>query len=121
MSSVTCGEGKIYVADYKEDTVKVFSFSPGRQVFKEKVLLTRISKPLKMQNATEEIQHAMARKLTLEQLKDELAKTLNVDKQDLEHVVQIEAEKVLDNGQLQLTISLPKKLVPEGVDLQEKK
>ena len=121
LSSVTWAEGKIYVADYKVDEVKVFTFDPGVSQEEERIYFTRISKPLNMQNATTEIKQVMARKLTIEQTKKELAGKLNVTEEELDDVLKIEAEKVIENGQLQITMSIPMKLVPEGVDITGQK
>lgn len=121
LSSVTWAEGKIYVADYKVDEVKVFTFDPTVSQEEERIYFTRTSKPLNMQNASEEIKEAMARKLTIEQAKKELAEKLNVSAEELDAALRVEAEKVVQNGQLQITMSLPVKMVPAGVDITDKK
>ena len=121
LSSVTWSEGKIYVSDYKVDNVKVFAFNPGASQEEERIYFTRISKPLNMQNATDEIKQAMARKLTIEQTKKELAGKLNLTEEELDDALKVEAEKVIENGQLQITMSIPMKLVPEGVDITGQK
>ncbi len=121
LSSVSWSEGKIYVSDYNVDEVKVFTFDPGALQQEERIYFTRISKPLKMQNASEEIQKEMAKKLTIEQTKKELADICHIDETEIEELLIVEAEQFLDNGQVQITMSIPQKVVPEGVDISDKK
>jgi len=121
LSSVTCAEGKVYVSDYEVDEVKVFTFDPTVSQEEERIYFTRVSKPLNMQNASEEIKEAMARKLTIEQTKKELAEKLNVSAEEVDAALKVEAEKSIENGQLQITMSIPVKMVPAGMDITDKK
>lgn len=113
LSSITTSEGKIYVADYLVDKVQVFRYNIKDKSEKEFLMLTRISKPLNMENSSEEIQNAMSRKLLLVDLEKEFIEKIGVAKEDYESTFKIEEEIILGNGLIQMTISIPRSIIPK--------
>ncbi len=110
LSAIASWEGQIYVANKNLDDIAVFAFQPNNTMKKERVYITKISLPLLMDNATEEIKQTMAKKLTFENIRKELSQKLNVSEDILNQVIKVEAEEYLGDGRLKLTVSAPKVL-----------
>jgi len=114
LSAIASSSGKIYVSDYKTDEIKVFDFLSAVPEPEEFLYITRTSQVLDMEQSSEKIKHAMARKLTLDSLKKELVNKVGVMEDVFDNNVKIESENLLTSGQLRLTIRIPKGIVPEG-------
>lgn len=112
LSSIASSNGKIYVSDYLVDKVQVFRYNNNEKLKEGYFLLTKVSKPLNMLNSSENIRLAMSRKLLLADLKNEFIEKIGVLEEDLQNVFKVEEEIVLGNGQLQMTISVPKSIIP---------
>jgi DNA-binding beta-propeller fold protein YncE len=113
LSAIESSQGNIYVADEQADKIQVFAFRPDKRSADDRVYFIRTSQPLSMENSSPDIQRVMARKLLMDHLRAELSTELGLEEDLLDNVVVIESEKFLSNGRLQMTISLPKDILPE--------
>lgn len=114
LSSIASSQGKIYVSNYALDKITVFDFKPDVMLKGNELLyLTRISQPLEMENASEEIRIQMARKLTLEAVKEEIVKKVGAQEVKINNEIKIVEEQYLGDGRLQITVSIPKSIIPQ--------
>jgi len=111
LSAIDSAEGRIYVADYLANRVHVYAFASEKDDWGKRLFFSRTSKPLNMENSTREIAVEMARRLILEQAREELTEKFAVTAEILESTLKIEEEKILESGQVQLTLSIPKEVV----------
>jgi hypothetical protein len=68
-----------------------------------------------MEDSSQDIQRTLARKLLIDHLRAEISTELGLEEESLDNMVVIESERFLSNGRLQMTISLPKDILPEDL------
>lgn len=117
LSAVSGSGGKIYVSNYEDEDVKVFQFLPAMPSQEEYLFLTRTSNILDMDQATDEIRKAMSRKLTMASIKKEFVEMLNVTEEDFIKSAEIESENELLNGQLRITVKMPRSIIPSKYEV----
>jgi DNA-binding beta-propeller fold protein YncE len=115
LSAIESSQGRIYVADERADNIQVFAFHPDKRVNEDRVYFIRTSQPLSMEDSSQDIQRTLARKLLIDHLRAEISTELGLEEESLDNMVVIESERFLSNGRLQMTISLPKDILPEDL------
>ncbi|MCK5213722.1 MAG: 6-bladed beta-propeller [Candidatus Omnitrophica bacterium] len=109
LSAVAAYGGKIYVADYKVNKVKVFQFNNQNILKQERIVRTITSSPPRNDKSSEETKIRMARKKAIEKAQKEMPKEIEQDAEGAIAIsMKIEAEKVLPNGDFEMTVSVPK-------------
>lgn len=108
LSAVAANEGRIYVADYQNNQVQVFRYSPDGLLGKsERLNITKTAAPPEIENNAV-FRYAMARKAAYEEALREFSDGLGFSKEYLLLFVRIDSVESLNDGQVKVTISIPK-------------
>ena len=132
LSGIAAFEGKIYVSDYRLDSVKVFTFNrkavigkgvnsqqiladlssvaPENATSKERIYVTKIFHLPTDYSGDNNSLNEQVRQLTRSEALNELAHKLGVTSDILEPHIKVETEDLTENGQYKMTISAPQKI-----------
>jgi len=111
VSAITTSKGKLYVADAISDHIQVFQFYPTGLVKEERFFMTKSAfPPHDSSKDVTESQH-LAQGLALQQALEELAVKTGLTIDQLKNALRIERIESLSTGAVQVTISVPKRLV----------
>ncbi len=114
ISSVAASEGKVYVADYQSDQVQVFKYSPdGLNNKPERLYSTKTAAPFPGMDGNDVMRYTMARKLALSDAIKEFTDNFGFSKDYLLRFVRIESIESMRDGQVKVTISIPKYIPKE--------
>jgi len=108
LSAIAAYGGKIFVADYKVDKIKVFQFNNQNISKQARIVKTITSAPPINEKSSEEVKIEMARKRALEKAQKEIKEEESQPEEKVAYSMKVEAEKVLPNGDLEMTVSVPK-------------
>ncbi|OGX56691.1 MAG: hypothetical protein A2306_08560, partial [Omnitrophica WOR_2 bacterium RIFOXYB2_FULL_38_16] len=121
LTSIESNDGKIYVSDYMADSIKVFSFDPNVKEKEERVFMTRVFPVVNLKSSTEEIKRKMTQNMALKRIQQEVSELYNVDIDGVESIIKVESEEVLSDGNISITISVPKMIADKNIDQLSKK
>ena len=121
LTSIESYNGKIYVSDYMADSIKVFSFDPFIEEQEERVFITRVFPMLNLKSSTPEIKQKMTQNMALKRIQQEVSESFNLDIDGVENIIKVEAEEVLSDGNVSITISVPKIIADRNIDQLSKK
>ncbi len=108
LSAVAANEGRIYVADYQSNQVQVFKYSPDGLLKKsERLNITKTAAPPELENNVV-FRYTMARKTAYDEALREFSEGLGFSKEYLLLFVRIDSVESLNDGQVKVTISIPK-------------
>lgn len=114
ISSVAVSEGRVFVADYLDDRVQSFRYSPDGLTGKpERFYATVTSAPLPGMEGNQVMRYTMARKLAFSEAVREFTENFGFSKEYLQRFVRIESIESLRDGKVKVTISIPKHIPKE--------
>ena len=109
LSSIAVSEGRIFVADYQSSQIQVFKYSPDGLIGKTQRLdATKTAAPSANGDNNEVLRYTMARDSAYEQATKEFADSLGFSREYLSRFVRIDSVESLNDGQIKVTISIPK-------------
>ncbi|MGB0910973.1 MAG: NHL repeat-containing protein, partial [Nitrospirales bacterium] len=111
VSAVTAAKGKLYVADHASKTVQVFRFYPSGLVKEERLYVIKsVFPPQESDNDPFTVANEAAQSQAL----SELGVQTGLSIEQLQEVSKLEGVETLSTGAIQVTISVPKKLIQQG-------
>ena len=111
VSAVTTAKGKLYVADYESKNVQVFRFYPTGLIKEERTYVIKSVFPPQEANGDP---FNVAKEAALQQALSELSDKTGLSPKDLQNASKVEGVETLSTGAVQVTISVPKKLIQQG-------
>ncbi len=109
LSAVAASEGKVFVADYLSPEIQVFKYSPDGLIGKtERLNTTKTAPPPPSTDNNEVLRYTMARKAAYMEATKEFTDSLGFSQEYLSRFVRIESIESLNDGQIKVTISIPK-------------
>lgn len=109
LSSLTASENRIFVADYASKQVQVFRYSPdGLLATAERLNTTKTASPSSSAEHNEVLRYTLARNLAYDQATKEFIDSLGFSKEYLLRFVRIDSVESLNDGNVKVTISIPK-------------
>jgi DNA-binding beta-propeller fold protein YncE len=114
LSSVTASEGKIYATDYQSNQIQVFKYAPDGLVGKsERLYATKTAPPAPGTENNDVLRYTMARKTAYRGCVRDFMESLGFSESYLMRFVRIESIESLNDGQVKVTISIPKYMPKE--------
>lgn len=109
ISSVAAADGKVYVADYQNAKVQVFDYVPDGILGKtDRLNTTKSSPPADAPDHNIVQRYAMARQTAFDSGVKEFTDSLGFSRDYLLRFVRTESVEILNDGQIKVTISIPK-------------
>lgn len=114
LSSVTASEGRIYAADYQSKEIQVFKYAPDGLIGKsERLYATKTAPPAPGTENNDVLRYTMARKTAYRGCVRDFMESLGFSESYLMRFVRIESIESLNDGQVKVTISIPKYMPKE--------
>ncbi len=119
LSSIAASEGHVFVADYQSSQIQIFKYSPDGIIGKlQRLDTTKTAAPAGNADQNEVLRYTAARDSAYQQAVKELADSLGFTKEYLLRFVRIDSVESLNDGQVKVTISVPK-FIPREIKLGE--
>lgn len=120
LSSIAVSEGRIFVADYQSNQIQVFKYLPDGLIGKlQRLDTTKTASPVPNAENNEVLRYTMARDNAYEQATKEFADSLGFSREYLLRFVRIDSVESLNDGQIKVTISIPK-FIPREIKFGER-
>jgi hypothetical protein len=113
VSSLAVTEGKVFVADYKDDDIKVFKLFPDGVSKVNRVYATRSASPPENATVNEVLKYAIARDNAYQKALEELGSSLQMSPGYVQKFARVESYEILNDGQLKVTLSAASDIPPE--------
>ncbi len=109
ISSVAASEGRIFVADYLSHQIQVFKYSPDGLIGKpQRINTTRTAPPPPNSDNNQVLRYTIARKTAYSEATKEFTDSLGFSKEYLSLFVRVDSIESLNDGNIKVTISIPK-------------
>lgn len=114
LSAIAAGEGKIYVADYQNNLIQVFKYAPDGLIGRsERLYSTKTAPPPPSKESNDVLRYTMARKAAYRDTVQDFIESLGFSENYLMRFVRIESVESLNDGQVKVTVSIPKYIPKE--------
>ncbi len=109
LSAVAASEGYVFVVDYQSNRIQIFKYSPDGLIGKtERFNTTRTAPPAPNTDNNEVLRYTMARNAAFNEATKEFIDSLGFSKDYLLRFVRIDSIESLNDGNIKVTISIPK-------------
>jgi DNA-binding beta-propeller fold protein YncE len=120
ISAVCATEGKVYVADKALEYLQVFRYAPDGAKKGGRIYATQTAQPYEDEDLNTVMRYGQARQQALNETVKELSVNTGLDPSAIEDNLRIESVNSLINGQVKVTVSIPKTMMSRPVLEKEK-
>jgi len=120
VSAVCASEGKVYVADKTVDYIQVFRYAPDGTKKGARIYATQTAQPHEDEDLNMVVRYGQARQQALNETVKELSVNTGLDSSEIKNNLRIESVSSLNNGQMKVTVSIPKSMMNRPVPKEEK-
>ncbi len=114
LSALAVSEGHIFVADYQSNNIQVFKYVPDGLFGKSERISATKTAPPQNSDGNEALAYSLARKIAFNDAMSELVDSLGFSNEYLMRFVRIDSIESLNDGQVKVTISIPK-FIPKEI------